>query len=52
VNSCKKYLINKGVESRRIQTRGLGSSKPLTRSNSEKDREINRRVEFKVIRGI
>jgi outer membrane protein OmpA-like peptidoglycan-associated protein len=52
VNSCKKYLINKGIESRRIQTRGLGSSKPLTRSNSEKEREINRRVEFKVIRGI
>ena len=52
VNSCKKYLINKGVESRRIQTRGLGSSKPLIRSNSEKEREINRRVEFKVIRGI
>ena len=52
VNSCKKYLINKGIESRRIQTRGLGSSKPLTRSTSEKEREINRRVEFKVIRGI
>lgn len=52
VNSCKKYLINKGIESRRIQTRGLGSSKPLTRSNNEKEREINRRVEFKVIRGI
>ena len=52
VNSCKKYLINKGIDSRRIQTRGLGSSKPLTRSISEKEREINRRVEFKVIRGI
>jgi outer membrane protein OmpA-like peptidoglycan-associated protein len=52
VNSCKKYLINKGIESRRIQTRGLGSSKPLTRSGNEKEREINRRVEFKVIRGI
>ena len=52
VNSCKKYLINKGIDSRRIQTRGLGSSKPLTRSDSEKEREINRRVEFKVIRGI
>ena len=52
VNSCKKYLINKGIDSRRIQTRGLGSSKPLSRSNNEKEREINRRVEIKVIRGI
>ncbi len=52
VNSCKKYLINKGIDSRRIQTRGLGNSKPLTRSNNEKEREINRRVEIKIIRGI
>jgi len=52
VNSCKKYLVNKGVEGRRIQTRGLGSAKPLKRTGSEKEREINRRVEFKVIKGI
>ncbi|MDZ7900617.1 MAG: OmpA family protein [Arcicella sp.] len=52
VNSCKKYLINKGIASQRIQTKGFGSLKPLTRSNSEKEREINRRVEIKVIRGI
>jgi len=52
VNSCKKYLVNKGIESRRIQTKGLGSAKPLKRTGSEKEREINRRVEFKVIKGI
>ena len=52
VNSCKRYLVNKGVEGRRIQTKGYGSAKPLKRSGSEKEREINRRVEFKVIKGI
>ena len=52
VNSCKKYLVNKGIEGRRIQTKGHGSTKPLKRSGSEKEREINRRVEFKVIKGI
>lgn len=52
VNSCKKYLVNKGVEGRRIQTKGLGSARPLKRTGSEKEREINRRVEFKVIKGI
>lgn len=52
VNSCKKYLVIKGIEGRRIQTKGYGSAKPLKRSGNEKEREINRRVEFKVIRGI
>lgn len=52
VNSCKKYLVLRGIEGRRIQTKGFGSSNPLKRSGSEKEREINRRVEFKVIKGI
>jgi outer membrane protein OmpA-like peptidoglycan-associated protein len=52
VNSCKKYLVIKGIEGRRIQMKGFGSAKPLKRSGSEKEREINRRVEFKVIKGI
>lgn len=52
VNSCKKYLVIKGINGQRIQTKGYGSAKPLKRSGNEKEREINRRVEFKVIRGI
>ena len=52
VNSCKKYLVIKGIEGRRIQTKGYGSARPLKRTGSEKEREINRRVEFKVVKGI
>ncbi len=52
VNSCKKYLVIKGIEGRRIQTKGFGSARPLKRTGSEKEREINRRVEFKIIKGI
>lgn len=52
VNSCKKYLVINGIEAQRIQTKGYGSSKPLKRIGSEKEREINRRVEFKIIKGI
>lgn len=52
VNSCKKYLVNKGIEERRIQTKGYGNERPLKRVGSEKERIINRRVEFKIIKGI
>ncbi len=52
VNSCKKYLVTKGIEGRRIQTKGYGSARPLKQTGSEKEREINRRVEFKVVKGI
>ena len=52
VNSCKKYLVNKGIEGQRIQTKGYGNERPLKRSGNEKEREINRRVEFKIIKGI
>jgi outer membrane protein OmpA-like peptidoglycan-associated protein len=52
VNACKRYLVNKGIDARRIQTKGYGSARPLKRTGSEKEREINRRVEFKVIKGI
>ena len=51
VNSCKEYLVIKGIEAQRIQTIGYGSSRPIKRTGNEKEREINRRVEFKVIKG-
>ena len=45
------YLIHKGIDSRRLQSEGYGESKPLASNDDEKDgREINRRVEFTVIR--
>ena len=52
VNSCKKYLISKGIEGRRIQTKGYGNERPLKRVGSEKERQINRRVELKIIKGM
>lgn len=43
------YLISQGLHSSRIKSFGLGSSQPSQNNNTEKGRQENRRVEFKLI---
>ena len=46
----KDYLTKKGIDTRRIKPVGYGKSKPLASNDDEDDgRELNRRVEFKVL---
>lgn len=40
------YLINRGINAERIQTRGLGSQKPISSNTTEEGRSTNRRIEF------
>ncbi len=48
--AVKDYLTKKGVDSRRINPVGYGKSKPLASNDDEEGgRELNRRVEFKVL---
>ncbi|HPM32231.1 MAG TPA: OmpA family protein [Chryseolinea sp.] len=48
--AVKDYLTKKGIDSRRIQAVGYGKSKPLASNDDEDEgRELNRRVEFKVL---
>jgi outer membrane protein OmpA-like peptidoglycan-associated protein len=42
----KEYLISKGINPSRIQTKGWGGTKPLSSSVLEDKRRLNRRVEF------
>jgi outer membrane protein OmpA-like peptidoglycan-associated protein len=50
--AVKDYLTKKGIDSRRITAIGYGSAKPLASNDDEEDgRELNRRVEFKVLSG-
>jgi outer membrane protein OmpA-like peptidoglycan-associated protein len=49
--AVKDYLTKKGIDPRRISAKGYGKSKPLASNDDENDgRELNRRVEFKVLR--
>ncbi len=50
VQSVKNYLVGRGVPSRRISGKGYGGSMPIAPSDTEANRQLNRRVEFKIVR--
>ena len=43
------YLISLGLDASRIKSFGFGSSKPVSDNETEAGRQLNRRVEFKLI---
>jgi outer membrane protein OmpA-like peptidoglycan-associated protein len=48
--AVKDYLTKKGIDPRRIKAVGYGESRPLASNDDEEGgRELNRRVEFKVL---
>jgi outer membrane protein OmpA-like peptidoglycan-associated protein len=48
-NSVLKYLVNKGIDPRRLRARGYGERCPVDPRHNEKAWEKNRRVEFKIV---
>jgi len=46
--SCYMYLINNGISQDRISYQGFGETMPIVENNSEKNRAMNRRVEFEL----
>lgn len=47
--SVKAYLASRGVDAARMETRGYGESQPVESNDTDAGRELNRRVELKVI---
>lgn len=45
------WLISRGVESRRLSSRGFGATRPAASNADEAGRARNRRVEFYVVKG-
>lgn len=48
VEAVKQYLISKGISEKRILGRGFGGAKPMVANDTEENRQLNRRVEFKI----
>lgn len=47
--ATKQYLVDRGVDAGRIATRGYGKSSPVADNGTDEGRELNRRVELKII---
>lgn len=47
--AVKNYLINGGIDSNRIETKGFGESKPLINETNDEARAKNRRVEMVIV---
>ena len=50
VNEVKKYLVDKGINSVRIETVGYGPSRPINTNKTLKERPENRRVEMVIVK--
>ena len=50
VEAVRQYLILKGISEKRIVGKGYGGTRPMFSNDSEDNRQLNRRVEFKITR--
>jgi outer membrane protein OmpA-like peptidoglycan-associated protein len=48
-NSVKAYMVSKGIDTGRIETHGAGPDNPIADNKTDKGRQQNRRIEFKLI---
>jgi len=47
--AVKNYMISKGIKESQLKAVGYGESRPLVKNTTKKNKQKNRRVEFKVI---
>ncbi|HEY3874496.1 MAG TPA: OmpA family protein, partial [Candidatus Kapabacteria bacterium] len=48
-NAVRDWLVQHGISSIRLETRGYGQSRPITTNTTDQGRETNRRIEFIII---
>ncbi len=50
VAATKKYLVEKGIDEKRIKGKGFGGTKPVASGKTAEDQKLNRRVEFLILK--
>lgn len=48
--SVMNYLIEKGINASRLRSQGYGETKPLASNDTDDGRQLNRRVEFTILK--
>ena len=48
--SVRDYIISKGIAEKRIISQGYGETKPVAPNDTDENRQLNRRVEFKILK--
>lgn len=47
-NTVRKYLVGKGIAEERLAVSAKGATTPISTDNSERGRQLNRRVSFRI----
>jgi len=47
--SVQTFIINSGIMQKRVSGQGYGSAQPKFENNSDENRQLNRRIEFKIV---
>ncbi|MGE0772093.1 MAG: OmpA family protein [Cyclobacteriaceae bacterium] len=50
VDQVKQYLVDHGIDKKRITGKGYGGIKPIASNDAEVTRRLNRRVEFTIVK--
>jgi outer membrane protein OmpA-like peptidoglycan-associated protein len=46
----REYIVSKGIAASRIISQGYGETKPVATNDTDEGRQLNRRVEFKILK--
>ncbi len=49
-NSVMEYIVSKGIAASRIISKGYGETKPVVTNDTDENRQLNRRVEFTILK--